>query len=445
MSNISCILYPPTLDYHYLVQRPQQLMKNFSELNIPTYYLNNPSPHSLTGHGVEKLNEYFYLFNQVDPAPYLQGLNPVVYYTSAAQADSIGKYNPSLVVFDSVDEPSGEFEAWRPYYDNAVRSADVVLTTSGKLFNLASTINPNVYLVPNGCDYDHFANFIHGRPAEIAHLTGPIIGYIGVVATWVDVELIARVADSYPDCNIVVVGPLYNVSEVPDRPNIHWLGFKPYEQLPAFAQSFDVGLIPFKASSMTEAVNPIKMWEYMATGMPIVTTNLPEARKYSDYVFIAATDEEFIFQVGQAIAEDAPEKRQNRMALAFENSWRVRASIIIGIIEEQLALKGIQTSVPIPAVGDGLAALPAQEVSSSDGYIYSGGRSSKALVRIYGAHRVLKIGRRNVLKISRRSIGKGSVRSKTVRGRVPTHPQIRIVGGAKFRFDTGRKFGRCVC
>ncbi len=322
------------------------------------------------------------------------------------------------------------------------------MTTSDKLFNLAATINPNVYLVPNGCDYDHFANFIHGRPAEIADLTGPIIGYIGVVATWVDVELITRVADTYPDSNIVVVGPLYNVTDVPTRPNIHWLGFKPYEQLPAFAQSFDVGLIPFRASSMTEAVNPIKMWEYMATGMPIVTTNLPEARRYEDYVFIAATDDEFIYHVGQAIAEDAPHKRSQRMTLAYENSWRIRASTIISIIEERLALKGIAQAAPLPVLSDVPAGSPAPYYPSPEGrgaYVCADDQPGRGFVKIYTANRVLKIGRKRAVRISRRSVGRKLVKTKTVRGRVSTHPQIRIVGGAKFRYDTGREFKRCVC
>lgn len=453
MSNISCILYPPTLDYHYLVQRPQQLMKNFSELNIPTFYLNSPSPHNADKHGVEMLNENFYLFNQVDPAAYLHNINPVIYYTSAAQTASLGKYNPSLVVFDSVDEPSDEFEAWRPYYDNAVRSADIVLTTSDKLYELAAGINPNVYLVPNGCDYEHFANFIHGRPAEIANLPGPIIGYIGVVASWVDVDLIIRVADSYPDCSIVVVGPLYNISEVPTRGNIHWVGFKAYEELPAYAQSFDVGIIPFKASSMTEAVNPIKMWEYMATGMPIVTTNLPEASKYRDLVLVSAGADDFIYNVGRAIAENSPEKRSERMKLALENSWRVRASQIVAIIEERLALKGIAAAVPISQAVATPAAPAGQGVevivpASSGTYSYSLNKRGHCVIKIYSAKKISLAKQKSPFIKTPRSRGRRLRRSITrrpVQGKVSSRPLVKVQGGVAFRYDTGRTIQRCVC
>lgn len=453
MSNISCILYPPTLDYHYLVQRPQQLMKSFSELDVPVYYVNNPSPQSGVHQGIERLNENFYLFNHVDPKPFLKNLNPVIYYTSAAQTDLIRQYNPALVVFDSVDEPSEEFESWKPYYDRAVRTADIVLTTSDKLFELASSINPNSFLVPNGCDFEYFSNRIHGRPAEIANIPGPIIGYIGVVATWVDVDLIARVADKYPDFSVVVVGPLYNVTDVPRRPNIHWLGFKPYEQLAAYAQSFDVGLVPFKATSMTEAVNPIKMWEYMATGMPIVTTNMPEARKYENLMLVSETEEEFINNVWQAIFEDSVDKKSRRMILAQENSWRVRAEQIIGIIQERLALRGITESRPVPEISDS-SALSYQGpsgvvVGSSAAYSYATNTMSYQgpFSYAFAPHRLLKVGRKVAFKISSSPVGRMLIQNKKLKKRagkaciasnVSTHALVKVVGGPAFRFSTGR-------
>lgn len=464
MSNISCILYPPTLDYYYLVQRPQQLMKKFSELDVPVYYINNPSPQSGVQSGIERLNENFYLFNNVDPKPFLKNLNPVVYYTSAAQADMIRQYNPALVVFDSVDEPSEEFEGWKPYYDKAVRTADVVLTTSDKLFELACTINPNSYLVPNGCDYEYFSNLIHGRPAEIADLPGPIIGYIGVVATWVDVELIARVADRYPDYSVVVVGPLYNVSDVPRRPNLHWLGFKPYEQLAAYVQNFDVGIVPFRATSMTEAVNPIKMWEYMATGIPIVTTNMPEAKKHQDVVLASETEEEFLDNIYKAIFEDSPEKRAKRMSLAQQNSWKVRAEVIIAIIQEKLFLKGITESQPVPDVNQPnlpFQTPPGLVTSTSASFFYSPHRSLKVGRKVSFKFSTSPVGRmllqkrktptrigRKAIKSrktsspvgrmllrSRRSI-QGACKAKTVHVSRPV--TVRVTGGPAFKFSTGR-------
>ena len=349
MSNIGCILYPPTLDYYYLVQRPQQLMKSFSQLNIPTYYLNWNSSNVPKEGGVKQLNPYFFLFDNVDPKPYLQNIRPVVYYTAASHVNMIKDYNPSLVVFDSVDEPSEEFEGWKPFYNQAVASADVVLTTSDKLFHMARAINPKTFLVPNGCDFEYFSQSSKGNlpvPADIANIKKPIIGYIGVIATWCDMELIDKVAVSYPNYNLVMIGPFYNTTDVPRRDNVHWLGFKKYEDLAAYAQMFDVGIIPFKRTSMVESVNPIKMWEYMAAGIPIVTSAIPETRKFQDLVLYSETHEQFIQNIQRAINNDTPELKARRIQLAQQNSWLSRAQLIVSIIEQELQNKNVQGGQP---------------------------------------------------------------------------------------------------
>ncbi|MGI6428362.1 MAG: glycosyltransferase [Syntrophomonadaceae bacterium] len=349
MSSISAILYPPTLDFNYLVQRPQQLMKGFAQRGIPVFYLNRPGPYQEQPTGVSEPYPNFYLFNQVDPALQQKGIRPVVYYSACAQVNAVHQYNPSLVVFDSVDEPSDEFEAWRPFYFQAVGSADVVIATSEKLYSMALGINPNTYLVPNGCEFDYFFQASNGAfpiPADIADIPKPIIGYTGVIASWLDLELIDRLAQEFSDCSIVMVGPLYNISDVPRRPNIHYLGFKPYEQLAAYEQAFDVGIVPFKLSSMVESVNPIKMWEYMAAGLPIVTTNIPEAAKYPEAIMCSQDEAAFLANVRRALYEDTPERRATRLAVARENSWLIRAQQIIEIIESHLAKRGAPAQAP---------------------------------------------------------------------------------------------------
>lgn len=431
MSNIGCILYPPTLDYNYLVQRPQQMMKNFSEIGITSYYINNPGPNSMAEKGVEQLNPNFYVFNKVDPRPYLAGIKPVVYYTSAAQVNLIKQYNPCLVIFDSVDEPSDEFEAWKPYYNQAVQTADIVLTTSDKLFENACMLNANTYLIPNGCDFEHFSRTDLPVPADIANVSRPIIGYIGVVASWVDLELICAVADRFPNYNIVVVGPLYNINDVPRRNNIHWLDYKSYDLLPAYAQMFDVGIIPFRKSNMIEAVNPIKMWEYMAMGMPVVTTDIPEARKYPGLVYAAVNDEQFMNHIEYALCYDSLENRSRRLFLAQENSWRNRALLVAGIIESALAQKGID-SIPVPAPIDTVAA----------GYenvpeFY--GISSEVFVSSLAPYRHLKVGRRVAFRINAAGIlellGGHNVKYSV---QLSSKCRLNIIGKASFKFKTPR-------
>ncbi|KUG05185.1 udp-galactopyranose mutase [hydrocarbon metagenome] len=356
MSNINCILYPPTLEYAYLVQRPQHLMKSFSELGIPVFFMNNSSAYSGEPRGIRKLNDLFYLVNNVDPAPFIGSSKPVVYYTATAHVDMVKNYNPELIIFDSVDEPSEEFEAWRPNYYKAVSSADIVLTASDKLYSMASAINPRVYLVPNACDYEYFSGSSsigsEETDMDILGMAKPIIGYIGVVASWCDLELIADIADRFPHCNLAMIGPLYNISEVPQRPNLHWLGFKPYEKLAAYARLFDVGIIPFKRTSMTESVNPIKMWEYMATGMPVVATALPEARKHGDLVLYSEDHEHFMRNLNDALYSDSHDKKMQRKDIARQNSWLERAKRIIEIIEQEMQARKIIPSYEPVSVPD---------------------------------------------------------------------------------------------
>ncbi|SHG42050.1 Glycosyl transferases group 1 [Thermosyntropha lipolytica DSM 11003] len=391
MTNISCILYPPTLDYYYLVQRPQHLMQSFARLGINCFYLNNPQPQSKVVRGIDNVIPNLYLFNNVDPAPYLKDVKPVVYYTSAAQADLVLRYNPSLVIFDSVDDPSDEFAAWLPFYEKAVSTADIVLTTSDKLFARASKLNPSTYLVPNGCDFEHFSRWDLPVPDDVANIKRPVIGYVGVVATWVDLELVAKLADAFPEYSIVMVGPLYNVTRVPYRPNIYWMGYKDYKDLPLYVRVFDIGIIPFKQTTMVEAVNPIKMWEYMASGIPVVSTSLPEVQKYGDLIYTAATHEQFIEMVVRALAEDSPEKREKRIFTARQNSWMVRAKQIVKIIEEKLTEKEIKREEKInPSYVAALAEKIMQDAPQDISY----------LPAVSGFGGRLKVGRRWRIKLT---------------------------------------------
>jgi glycosyltransferase involved in cell wall biosynthesis len=284
---------------------------------------------------------------------YSAHIRPVVYFTNPAQITTIGHYKHSLLVFDSLDQVTDEFSSWEPYYHQAVASADLVLAASQQLFVQAKAINPYTLLIPNGCDFAYFAQARKEvtsltPPPDLPELKRAVIGYIGAVASWCDLALLDQLALAFPDCSLLIVGPLYNVRNIPNRPNIHWLGYKPYEQLLDYARYFDVGLIPFKQSEMTKAVNPIKMWEYMAMGIPVVTTALPEAQAYGDLIYFSANQENFIGNVRRALKNENWQRCENRMALARENSWMTRARQMLLAIEERLKDKGFKSPGKLP-------------------------------------------------------------------------------------------------
>jgi len=432
MSRISCILYPPTVDYDYLLQRPQQLMKSFSGLQIPSYYMNINLFNSPKG--IKQINPYFYLFNQVDIKPYLKNIKPVIYFTLPDHINSINQYNPSLVVFDSVDEPSEEFEPWSHHYHRAVQLADVVLATSDKLYKMAANVNPNTHLVPNGCDYDYFSRASYkdmAIPEDMKNIKGPVIGFMGAIATWCDLRLVDRLAVNFPHCSIVMIGPFYNVTAVPQRPNIYWLGLKSYQQLAAYVQKFDVGIIPFRISSMVESINPIKMWEYMASGIPIVTTAIPEARKYHDLVLCSENEEEFMQNIKLALNNDSSERKNQRMALAQQNSWIIRAQQIVQIIEDRLIEKGGSTVPRLELIPEGIPyQLPPQVL-----------RDYPAYVNILTSSRQLTVSRGTSFRYSANS-GNKNIRlvqpeSTSFSGGSPKR-HLNIVGRAAFKYKTER-------
>ena len=379
MSLLGPIVYPPTIDYDYLLQRPQQLLKSLSQLEIPSLFFNcniffRPK-------GIRKISPLFYVLNDVNIKAHLAKVRPIVYFTLPEHVNIVNEYNPSLVIFDSIDEPSEEFSSWHTYYHTALKRADIVLATSEKLYRTALTFNSETHLVPNGCDF-HFFNQASKKnlriPEDIRSIKKPIIGFIGAVATWVDFGLIDRLARTFPNCSIVMIGPYLGTKKLPAHPNLHWLGGKPYQQLIAYAQLFDVGIIPFRTSSMTEAVNPIKMWEYMATGMPVVTTAIPEARKYSHLLLYSENEEQFMENIKNALYNDTVQKREQRMALAMQNSWTRRAEQIKGIIERKL---GLQSNVLRGAAGSSLKGL-IQMLDKTPQYI--GNVGSVRSIRISG-------------------------------------------------------------
>ncbi|MGE5454713.1 MAG: glycosyltransferase, partial [Methylocystaceae bacterium] len=147
---------------------------------------------------------------------------------------------------------------------------------------------------------------------------------------------------AFSECSLVMVGPCYNILELPQRKNIYWLGHKPYTQLAAYLTHFDVGIIPFRNSSMTQAVNPIKMWEYLAAGIPVVSTELPETKGYGQLVLTADNRSKFVSHIELALSENNPTKKAHRRLLAKQNSWEIRAQLILDIIEQHLQNSGIE-------------------------------------------------------------------------------------------------------
>lgn len=252
------------------------------------------------------------------------------------------------VVYCCVDEYSA-FPGVNPgliaaLEQRTLAGSDVVFATSQPLLESRRRRHANAHLIEHGVDFEHFAQahrLRHApRPHDVRALRGPILGYFGLIADYVELELLAAVARSRPDWNIVLIGDVRTDTRVLHAlPNVHLLGRKTYDELPAYCAAFDVGLIPFRAGRLTHAVNPIKLREYLAAGLPVISAPMPAVERYRPAVRIARSAAELVSAVEQAAAAaDDPAAGAIRSGVRAE-SWDAR-------VEQMSALVGACRRVP---------------------------------------------------------------------------------------------------
>ena len=171
------------------------------------------------------------------------------------------------------------------------KKSDLILTTSHKIYKRASLLSKSVHYIPAGVDIDKFvySSISQPFPENIKSLKRPIIGYIGAISDVLDKDLIVDMANFFPDATILLIGPLFTEVPMFDRcNNITILGQIPHDQISTYVQCFDVAIIPYLVNEFTDCVYPCKLNEYLAMGIPVVSTNLEELRlfeeKYQDSV-----------------------------------------------------------------------------------------------------------------------------------------------------------------
>ncbi|MFQ5590918.1 MAG: glycosyltransferase [Phycisphaerae bacterium] len=256
----------------------------------------------------------------------------------------IGRFNEECFLYYCVDEHS-QFDG----IDSAriaaveaelVRRSDVVVASSGPLFDAKRRMRADTVLLRHGVDYDHFAAALREDlpcPLDIADVPRPIFGFFGAIHTWVDLELIGAVASMRPGYSFVLIGEhLVDISPLSGLPNVVPLGRRPNAELPSYCAAFCAGLIPFKQTAMTRHVNPIKMNEYLAAGLPVVSTSLPEARRCGGHVTTADSPEAFAAACDAALHSDNPERREAISSVVRSESWQSKVERLSSIIEQRV-------------------------------------------------------------------------------------------------------------
>ncbi len=250
----------------------------------------------------------------------------------------IGKLGETSSHYLCLDDYSRFDRAYRALPEaerDLVSRVSACFFTSDLLRDKFSGRTVHSYTIPQGVDVGHFRSEESAAFRRVATPQKPVIGFVGLLADWVDLPLMLSAARAYPDAEFLVVGKATVHTRLLNlQPNIRYLGEMPYEDLPGMLRRMQVGLIPFLVNDLTEAANPLKLLEYFAIGIPVVSTNLPEVAKFKPLVYVAGDENEFIRLIGTALGEDPSLYRDLRIRKAEEYSWQNVTENISSVIEE---------------------------------------------------------------------------------------------------------------
>ncbi|HEX4440679.1 MAG TPA: glycosyltransferase, partial [Thermoanaerobaculia bacterium] len=350
----------PIIDWTFRFQRPQQLLSRFAADGHRVFYLRTA-------------------FLGLDRDPRVSSLSKGVYdvgipgeadldlYSGRLEGETLRQAEDALLrvateegigdavlfvqypVWEPLARRLQERRGWRLVYDcldehsgfgthgastaederRLIHEADLVLATSGRLHERIRTLRADAMRLPNAGDAERFAALPPRASSPLAALPRPVVGYYGAISSWFDAEAVAIAAARHAAWTFALVGDTRGLAPealatLEARPNVRLHGEVPYAELPRWVAGFDVCTIPFRKTPLTEATNPVKLYEYLATGKPIVARRLPELEPFADAVVLYDRAEELGPALERALAEagdDAPRRRQE---LARANTWETR-------------------------------------------------------------------------------------------------------------------------
>jgi glycosyltransferase involved in cell wall biosynthesis len=270
---------------------------------------------------------------------------PIVWCTVPHVVDVADRLSRALLVYHCIDDyaalPGVDVAAVRAMDDRLTQTADLVVAASQPVFEVKQRLNPATILMPHGVDVDHFARAqteALDEPSELKDLRRPIVGFFGLIERWIDLDLVDWLAGQMPEATFVMIGRLAVPPEAaPKSPNVVLLGPRPYEQLPAYARQFDAAIIPYRLTDQVIAANPLKLREYLAMGLPIVSVSTPEIDRFEAVVSIARTREAFLEKLKAALSDGRePLFVQRRMESVRHDSWEARVAGLIRHVSAHL-------------------------------------------------------------------------------------------------------------
>jgi glycosyltransferase involved in cell wall biosynthesis len=270
--------------------------------------------------------------------------DPICLISNPYAVASVEVLAPRLVAYDFNDHPLQfpNLPAWAPgYLERALAKADLVFAVSETYRReLAGRVSVPVHLLENGVEFDLFARPAAGPPPDLTRLPRPRVGYLGKISDFVDYEALERLADSGLGA-LVLAGPVppetrERVRALARHPRVHVLGERPYAEVPAFLSGLDLGLIPFRADhGFTRGIHPNKLYQYLAAGLPFVSSPIEGMAEDPAGVYFASSPREFVEQARRALARTADRDRLRERARGHD--WDALAAHLDGILRQHLA------------------------------------------------------------------------------------------------------------
>ena len=350
----------PIIDWFFRYQRPQHLLAQFAGHGSRVFYVN---PKFIEGRrggfsvkkirqrifdvGIEArrpVNIYQDRLDDKDVSHMMSSLDSLRKTGAIVEAVVIvqlpfweplaGKIRREFgwkVVYDCMDDHSGfssNRDAMLSLEGRLAAECDLLVVSSKKLCKAMERYNSRFVLIPNAADFDHFSRLPEND--LLAAVSKPIIGYYGAISDWFDNSLVEYLADCRKDWNFVLIGHTFgaDISRLKKMPNVHFLGEKPYGELPAYLLWFDVCIIPFKLNRLIEATSPVKFYEFMSAGKKVVSVDLPELLPYAKYVRLAKDKDDFLVKIEEALQEKDADLMRERVELGREHTWEKRYDLL---------------------------------------------------------------------------------------------------------------------
>ena len=338
------VIFLPSIGWRVnLFQRPHHLARTFAQQGYVAVFDSSNAFDEVDG--FQEIDHNLFLFS--GPAQLLHQIPSPLLWTFPYNYDKAAAYPiGAKVVYDWIDDLAvfihHEPQLLTRNHERALREAHLVTCVARVLHEQVRVIRPDALYLPNGVEDARITSPdgpVANDPALelLRRESKPIAGYYGALADWFDYEMLEEVARLRPDWNFLLIGPEYDDSlsrtSLTQRPNVAWIGPRPYAALPGYLRAFDVATIPFRLNPITMATSPLKLYEYFAGGKPVITTPMPECTAHPEVTAVnnAAEFAKALDPVRKQGRD--PQFRRRLRAVAAANSWTERVRTVEKLVE----------------------------------------------------------------------------------------------------------------